>query len=45
MLYDPERKKSVEAANEELAMDPDAARIVAARFPNGFPADDKDDNV
>lgn len=44
MLYDPERKKSVDTANEELALDPDSARIVAARFPNGFPAEDTVEN-
>lgn len=40
MLYDPDRAKSVESANEELANDPNVMNIVMSRFPDGFPSDD-----
>ena len=43
MLYDPERKRSVRDADEELAGDKEQVEhIVHDRFPNGFPDSDKE---
>ena len=40
MLYDPERKRSVRDADEELAKDPGVVDRIMAAFPNGFPKED-----
>ena len=39
MLYDPERKRSVQDADDEIARDPGVRERILARFPNGFPED------
>jgi hypothetical protein len=39
MLFDPERKRSVKDAQEELEQDPVPMQIVKERFPNGFPSE------
>lgn len=41
MLFDPERKRSVDTANEELKDDiANVEKVVHDRFPDGFPAED-----
>jgi hypothetical protein len=45
MLYDPDNKRSKMIAEEELEADKELVeQIIKDRFPNGFPADEPDEN-